>query len=367
MEKLVCFVACSLFVFALALPGYAAQTEVSQPVDQVYPVGIGASKDMAYSDMAAADDWRCTNGMPITKFRWWGEYHPYRPDYSGPVDASDIPNPSYFILRLFKNDSSDPAFNKPGEKLYETQVFIEDAHQTFVATVDSHFWSPGPYYCHIFSYDVDVATMELAWWVEKDQIYWFEIQAVFEEVPIAHWAWLTTDPSNGANSQAVVSYDGGATWTKAEYGPGHPDEGKPLNLAFELGPQVVSVNPMTLNASIGTVMSITLNAPVARPFTVYVVGILPNGQMMSFIPAGRSGGGTAGGVMNFPCTPVSGLKPTAAGVPALTASTSALLFSREVALRAGKYIVKGAFFDPNTQIRSENDAFLLQSVEINVR
>jgi len=356
-------------VFALCLPAWSAPpiAKWSQPVDttnalfgeisQTNPVTVPSP---GVQDDRAADDWKCTDGTPITKIAWWGDYHRYLDTTSGTVDPPTF-LPTSFILRQYSNDATDPSNTKPGAApIAEVEIPIAKCNQAFVQTVyspslDSHI--------HIFSYQ---ATLDTPWAQTKDTIYWLSIQAKFATnpqeqpfpLPFMNWEWLST-PTADFLGTALVSYDAGATWTNP-FSPGK------FNLAFELSPLGLTPTPATLTANTQTMLKIVANIPpIARNFVVYLVVMLPNNQMMSFVPAAQAGSGKGALEMNIPCLPVQGLKSLARGTAnTIPQGADVTVFDNFVSLTAGTYLLKLGLFDPQQPLRSENDAFILISSEV---
>ncbi|MCX6357771.1 MAG: hypothetical protein NT045_07875 [Candidatus Aureabacteria bacterium] len=214
-------------------------------MDQMNPWSELATKDSS-SDYTAADSVFSPSSTEsvvttITTIGWWGEYHGYDETNPGAVTAPQI-RPDHFVLGWYTDVPATPgdasSFSKPGEKISEVSVPIASAGETFVNTVALQLSAatppePPPRQVHIFKYGTNLDTV---WEQETGKTYWLKIQAVFTENPTNQWAWLTTPPVDAdLNHVAVCSNNGGTTWTKSDpYFDGHPDFGKPLNLAFEL-------------------------------------------------------------------------------------------------------------------------------------
>jgi hypothetical protein len=220
--KSLAFCAALVAVFALCLPAWSVPpiAKWSQPVDTTNALFGEESQAVVTppSDVRSADDWKCTDGTPITAIKWWGDYHRYLDTQSGPVAAPSV-LPIAFILRQYNNkvaDPTDPAsFSMPdGAPIQEVVIPFAKCNQTFFQTVSSGTFGQ----IHIFSYAV---TLDTPWTQTKDSIYWLSVQAQYDVDPLVpgpppgsylHWEWLST-PTADFLGTALISYDAGATWT----------------------------------------------------------------------------------------------------------------------------------------------------------
>lgn len=376
MRRFVNCMACLAAMLALSVPAWAQvppAAKWSQPVDETTPwssLSTKAPPPHVPTDWVSADDWRCTDGLPVTRVRWWGEYHSYKMDEPGPVDASDITNPARFILSWYRDVPADPndpgSYSKPGEQLATEDIVLAKVNQTYVKTVQIQLGGePTPRYIHIFQYEAELLA---PWEQEKDAIYWIAIQADFDSEPERDWEWLTT-AADGTPliDNAVYSQDQGTTWTKADYAPTHPEAGKQLNLAFELSPLEAVVTPDTIQAGTPTQVNIVVNVPpIGQAWRAYVVVELPNGQMMSFVQQSQTARGAKGvdGLV-LRCVPVNGIQPLGSGSEnVLRGGRNVTIFDSVVSLSEGTYELKVGFFDAAQPILSENDAFLLTTTDV---
>jgi len=354
-------------VFALCLPAWSAPpiAKWSQPVDTTSAVAGQVSQAVVTppSDTRSADDWKCTDGTPITGIKWWGQYHRYLDTTAGTVPLPTT-LPISFILRQYANDATDPSNTQPGAApIVEVEIPIAQCNQTFVQTVYNPVFDSQ---IHIFSYAVTLTT---PWAQTKDSIYWLSVQAKFDVDPTGgtppyefmNWEWLNTPPADFLGT-GLVSYDAGAHWSN----PFIPEK---FNFAFELSPLGLTPTPATLTANTQTMLKIVANIPpIARNFVVYLVVMLPNNQMMSFVPAAQARSVKGAPEINIPCLPVQGLKALVRGTAnTIPQGADVTIFNNNVSLAAGTYLLKLGLFDPQQPLRSENDAFLLISSEVVVQ
>jgi hypothetical protein len=221
-------------------------------------------------DGRVADDWKCTDGTPITHVKWWGQYHPYLDAQAGPVVAPTTNAPTAFWLRQYANNAADPANTKPGALIKEVKIPIADCNQTYVQSMP---WPSNPTMnIHIFSYE---ATLVLPWTQEKDSIYWLSVQAEFAVEPVwadgfLHWDWMST-PAGDFLGTGLSSGDAGANWSN----PFAPDK---VNFAFELlVPAKLVLLPGALTA--GQIFSVylALVEDITQPFDFYILADTPAG------------------------------------------------------------------------------------------
>lgn len=309
MKKLIfCLMSCaSILMFCLTAQS-ADQTKWSQPVDTTNPAGQVSRVVVTptpYNDLGA-DDWVCMDGAPITKIKWWGDYHHYDVDNPGPVSAPTAP-PLAFILRQYSNDATDPLNTRPGTIINEVEIPIANVTQAYVQSVPVTAGPPASY-LHIFSYE---ATLPTPWTQTQGTIYWLSIQAKYDQdpafldpQPYVNWEWLNTPPTDFLGT-GQVSYDGGTTWAKAEYFGG-PYVGQKFNFAFQLLPTTFSPFNLKLGSAVlPTSGTIVLSADITVQGTPYAgVSCLPYVAI------------TAGGTQFFI---LSGNKITTTMTPYLTA------------------------------------------------
>ncbi|MDD5556421.1 MAG: hypothetical protein PHN82_04125 [bacterium] len=359
MKRTVCIASCVVIGLCLCAPAWARQklTKVSQPPDLEAPWSLSATKD-SIIDTVAADDWECEDGVAVTSVRWWGEYHGYKmddPEIDGPPEI----RPRHFILSWHE---ADPG-GEPGDMIADEELLLADVSETYVTSVRLELTEADVRYIHVFRYE---AKLPAPWEQEKGKVYWLDIKAVYEEDSPNQWNWLTTEPSDGLIDDAVESFDDGATWTVGVYPPDHPHEGKPLNLAFELNPFTLVVDPSKFDPGLVNIRISIRVPPVDQDFVAYVVAFLPDDTIRSFVPA-TAKRALRSQELTIPCVPVAGLEPIAGGTAqTIPLGADVTIFDGGVALAEGTYTLKAGFFDPAEPIRSEADAFLLTSTDVEV-
>jgi len=173
----------------------------------------------------AADDWVCTNNLPITKIRWWGSFigwtEPYPPYNIGA-----------FRIRFWTDvpAGTEPGdFSHPGQQI-GPEIYCQNYTCTWVG------WDYDPRtgrYEACFLYEQDLRPEE--WFYQNPgngtNIYWISIEAVAPEPPYL-WGWKTRprDPDSPAPDDAVV-FDPSVPWYEPIW---WPDPEHSWDLAFEL-------------------------------------------------------------------------------------------------------------------------------------
>jgi hypothetical protein len=385
--KSLAFCAAVVATCALCLPAWSAPPAAkwSQPVDTTRPVGqISQTCPVTVptpgiQDIRSADAWESLAESPsttssVTVINWWGDYHKYEENNAGPVNPPTV-LPTSFVLREYANDATDPANTKPGALITEVEIPLSmsttaSCNQSYVRSVKVADGPPAEY-IHIFGYKAT-----LSWDQTYNSIYWLSIQAKFATAPqelvpapYMNWEWLNTPPADFLGS-GMLSSDGGATWTKAEYAPApDPYAGKAYNFAFELNPLEIVATPAGFAPKTPTLLKIVANIPpITRDFRVFIVVTLPNRRIMSFVPMSQARSGKGAQDMNILCLPVKGLKALAQGTAeTIPQGANVTIFNSNVSLAAGTYLLKIGLFDPQQPMKSENDAFLLSSTQVVVQ
>lgn len=312
-------------------------------------------------DLRAADDFIATDDSPIYSILVSGEYTSYLPSESGWVFRPTSNLPTAFIMRLYANQPLGGGSGMPGDLITEVEVPDANIPISFVKTVWNY-----DHYAHIFSFNI---MLDQPWVVVKGDTYWLSVQAKFDHDPELNdeycgWAWDSANPETipGGNllDGGHYSADGGNFWNYVQYSAPNKYTGMYINLAFDLFSSPLEVSPATMPANRATNVSIKAAPPIGMLYTAFVIARLQNGQIISFVRRStRTTRKSAATTISVPCGIKKGLIPLVSNYPALTDPIQAELFSSPVALDAGTYVVKAAFFDPTKPITGEDDAYLL--------
>ena len=166
-----------------------------------------------------ADDWLCTNGLPITDIHWWGSYG----DWS--MDARPENTITGFQIDIFGYYAPYP-FYIPHARYNLT---IEEGNETYCGLQEYTGHSA-------FEYSI---ILDEPFNQEEGSTYWLMIAAYLEDGTSYEWGWKTTDPDSRYGCGAVKYTGDSWEWIPIEYSdyvdPSHPyyDYG-PVNMAFEL-------------------------------------------------------------------------------------------------------------------------------------
>ncbi len=183
-----------------------------------------------------ADDF-ISDGRRITDIHWWGSYLDWRNETPDPVDPPPV-GPIGFRIGWYTDVPAgvDPEipWSHPGEKITEVFCPIGEANETYYGSAPQA-WIGDLYWEHVFQYYCDLETF---WPEKRDEIYWLEIVAVFDRDQMQQgesrpWGWHSTPLLFNWNDAAVAASPG-LPWTERIWYGGHPYEGNPVNLAFEL-------------------------------------------------------------------------------------------------------------------------------------
>jgi hypothetical protein len=219
----------ALVVLSLALVGWADvantnPTKFSQIPDMTCGWNLQSQWDAVDGEpnIIRADNWLCTNGLPVTDIHWWGSYFfnsrdNENPDIGGPVDK--------FEISIFANGAN----SLPSDLMYRQTFGIADVNETYFGT-DNHGED-------VYQYFVDLSP-EYYFEQEQGEIYWLSIVALTEGAkrwPM--WGWHTAESSevdellgSAQTTKDLVEEDASVGGGKKS-NPWQPDQ---YDLAFEL-------------------------------------------------------------------------------------------------------------------------------------
>lgn len=363
-----CLASCaSIFTLCLAAPS-SAWVKWSQWVDtndltcvdsETYPMTTPDGTVVQIDDRVA-DDWINTNSSPIESIQWMGEYTSYLPYEPGSVSPPQSGLPTGFILRLYTNFPLGQGLAMPRDLIEEVAVPMANVCCSFFKTVPNY-----DHYAHIFIYHV---MLDRPWMAEKGAIYWLSVQATFDHDPddndeFCGWAWDSTTPGTRDGRELLdgghASYNGG-TWQYVRYGPPNQYTGMAIDFAFNLYSSPIEVSPATAPANTATNVSISATPPLVISFTGFLIVLMPDGEIISFVPAsGKAPKKGAVTTISVPCGIKKGIVPLVSNFPALTEPIQADLFNNTVVMPAGTYVLKAGFFDSTKPITGEKDAYML--------
>jgi hypothetical protein len=207
-------------------------TKVSQLPDMTSGWNLQSQWDVIDGEpnIIRADNWLCTDGLPVTDIHWWGSYffnsrQSDNPAVNGPVEG--------FEISIFAND---PGTNLPstlaGGLLYRHVFDISEVNETLIG--------PDGNGENVYQYFVDLDP-QTYFRQQQGEIYWLSIVAVTEGAkrwPM--WGWHTAENAH------IDELLGSAQTTKdptADEGPvlgggggkkSNPWQADEYDLAFEL-------------------------------------------------------------------------------------------------------------------------------------
>jgi len=170
--------------------------EVYQPSDP--PVFYGWDEYSEYTwGPIVADDWVCTDQLPVTDIHWWGSFigwdQPYPPQL-----------PVAFHIAIWTDVPAgvDQPFSHPGLLLWQT--YCNNYTWNFAGyDRDPRMSQPEPFTEACFQFNQYLDPDQ--WFCQEPdptgegRIYWLSIAAIYQEDPQFPWGWKTRkrDPSPG--------------------------------------------------------------------------------------------------------------------------------------------------------------------------
>jgi len=165
-----------------------------------YEDQVSMGTDIPGSDpnvsILAADDWECSQRLPVTSMAWWGSYLGYSYEACETYQALPPDEPLYFWLTIW-DDVPDPnpadpnTFSHPNDVIWQYKAYDYDE-----VMVGFDKYPAVPVTEPVFRYALSLP--ENNWFYQQDVngIYWLGIVAVFsQEDPEYEWGW-TNHPYN---------------------------------------------------------------------------------------------------------------------------------------------------------------------------
>ncbi|MHC4666407.1 MAG: dockerin type I repeat-containing protein, partial [Planctomycetota bacterium] len=159
-----------------------------------------------------ADDWPCDTNRPVTAAVWWGSYIGYEyeacvcPWMPAPV------KPDYFWLKIWDDVPAgvDLTYSHPNNVIWEYRAY--DYDEVLVGYDKHPLGSPKE---PVFRYSVRLPREDWFFQDEANDVYWFSVVAVYEDVPDYNWGW--TNHKHVYNDDAVMGKlepdpNGGYLW-----------------------------------------------------------------------------------------------------------------------------------------------------------
>ncbi|MHC4623126.1 MAG: DUF7901 domain-containing protein, partial [Planctomycetota bacterium] len=151
-----------------------------------------------------ADDWPCDQNTPITAAAWWGSYIGYTyKACQGPPPVRPV-KPDYFWLTIW-DDLPDPNPFDPTDYSHPNNIIWKyDAYDFDEVLVGYDKHREGGPNEPVFRYSVRIPEEEWFCQDEANDVYWFSVVAVYEDVPDYNWGW--TNHKHIYNDDAVTGY-----------------------------------------------------------------------------------------------------------------------------------------------------------------
>jgi hypothetical protein len=193
----------------------------------------------------AADDFLCTNDLPVVDVHWWGSYYvsnvlwpyPHSDNFNDPTTDVDQPPGilTGFNIEFYADIPAleDPymPWSHPGELLYEMFIPITAVQEVLYGTVvhiggvEENVWQYNVDLPRPFFQDPEADPQDLDGdGVMDGTVYWLKIQAVHDSRTI-QWGWH--------ESEALWHDNSVQHWPRNEYAP-YWDILSDKDMAFEL-------------------------------------------------------------------------------------------------------------------------------------
>ncbi|OHB79998.1 MAG: hypothetical protein A2Z25_04590 [Planctomycetes bacterium RBG_16_55_9] len=156
-----------------------------------------------------ADDWLCNTNYPVTAATWWGSYKGY---YYRPCACQDLPapkKPDYFWLSIWSNSPdlypNDPlTFGKPAQLVWEHKAYDYDEVLVGYDKVPEGPGYEGSYE-PVYRYSVRIPKQYWYYQDDKEQVCWFSVVAVYQDLSTVAYEWGWTNHQHAYNYDAVTT------------------------------------------------------------------------------------------------------------------------------------------------------------------
>ena len=173
-----------------------------------------------WTTSAAADDWRCLDGLPVTDFHWWGSYLEGEP---GSLEG--------FWIAIHDDIPADELHpSRPGAVVWEDEISFGE-HELYEVPFGLNQTT------EVYQYNYYLTDPQHYFGQEEGKIYWLSIVAHWDnpDNDVA-WGWHTAlrpAPENGLDAAVVMGNYNLLTNEYDLWGSLY-DEGCNIQLAFEL-------------------------------------------------------------------------------------------------------------------------------------
>lgn len=212
---------------------FAQQTQLDLKWSQTPDMTANSTDIYDVNPTVLADDWVCTNGLPITDIHWWGSYLLFDEDVAAPVNTPLHPDTFLFSQHLdVPNDANNQlGYSYPGQQINSASTLLGQYAVSYFGSIDH-----GTYFEHVYEYTFNLSQ---PWTQTEGQIYWLDISAQYTDPNIATpWGWHTAEiPFNDAaviNGIDVgwIPYDGTTNLAFALSTAAVPEPGAMMLFAF---------------------------------------------------------------------------------------------------------------------------------------
>jgi len=208
---------------------------------------------LASEGYGAANDWIATTTTAVTDIHFWGSW---KNDVVGQTGK--------ILIQVFSNDTSNPAFPRPDELLWDRVITEGEYTKRLYTTGDQGWYDPRgtdtwQEHNHDKMYQYNIPTIDDPFIQEAGQTYWLEISMDFQG---CEWGWKTTLDVQGNSSVFWDSYNVWGPhdywhrhpeiewkWTKLSTPSGYCDPRVPVDLAFVITPEPATLFLLAFGAA----------------------------------------------------------------------------------------------------------------------
>ncbi|MHC4463411.1 MAG: DUF7901 domain-containing protein [Planctomycetota bacterium] len=223
MKKLIIFCLAAFMAAGIAQAGHIDNPVKWSQLPDMNPATVGfirAEHPIAAGGQIVADDFLCTDPLPVVAVRWWGAYSNLQFE-PGDADGDGLPDSGQMLDFEIVFHTDVPAgagaysYSTPGSVLLGQ---IVQTQEDFFGVLPAYAGQPAR---NIFEYN---AFLTFPFEQEEGTIYWIDIEfdVWANGTPTFTWEWMSTDDP---------------WWDRAVYGPTHNGAWTIFpchNMAFEL-------------------------------------------------------------------------------------------------------------------------------------
>ena len=210
---------------------------------------------LANEGYGAANDWTATTNSAVTDIHFWGSW-----------ENDVVGGTGKILVQIFSNDTSDPAFPRPDELLWNRVInegdytgrlyYSGSKNQGSYDPRGTNTWDDDN---HRYMYQYSIPVIPDPFIQQAGQTYWLSISM---DVEGGEWGWNTSLDVGGNSSVFWDSYNVWGPhsnwqrhpeiewkWTELKTPSGWQDPRTPLDLSFVIAPEPASLFLLAIGAA----------------------------------------------------------------------------------------------------------------------